>query len=108
MMIPQLAFQPRATSANPPDNVAQATVTTSAQVVTLPVNLNGSMRLVNSGTASVAWAYGNVSGLTVATGVLMLPNTAEVFALPASVTQLTVIGSAAGSTLSICVGDGGI
>lgn len=107
-MNPQLAFQPRATDANPPDNVVQATVTASAQVLTLPVGAHGSMRLVNSGTASVAWAYGNVSGLTAATGVVMLPNTAGVFALPVSVTQLTVIGSAAGSTLSICVGDGGI
>lgn len=109
-MNPQLAFHPRSSGANPPDNVAQLTVTTAAQALTLPATnaANNTMRVTNSGAASVTWCYGNASGLTMATGVLMLPNTSDVFALPGSVTQLTAIGSATGSTLSVCVGDGGI
>lgn len=108
-MNPQLSFQPRATSANPPDHTVQVTVTTSWQALTLPAShAGGSMRLTNSGAATVAWCYGSQNALTVATGVQLLPNTSAVFGLPQNATQLSVIGSAAGSTLSVTVGDGGI
>ncbi|TAL90913.1 MAG: hypothetical protein EPN62_00830 [Candidimonas sp.] len=107
-MNPQLAFQPAQSQANPPACTAQIAVTTAAQLLTLPVsnNPNGTMRIVVSGTANVAWCYSDKNALTMATGVLMLANTSEVFALPGSVTAITVIGAAAGSTLSVCVGDG--
>lgn len=64
------------------------------------------MRVVNSGTANIAWCYGVNAALTMADGVVMLPNTVEVFALPGSVTQLSVIGASAGSTMIVCAGDG--
>ena len=108
-MSPQFAFQPRASNANPPDHTVQIAVLTSSQALTLPVaHPGGSMRLTNSGTATVAWCYGNQNALTVATGVQLLPNMSAVFGLPLDVTQITAIGSAAGSTLSVTVGDGGI
>lgn len=107
-MNPQLAFQPGGSSTNPPTCSAAVVATTSVQVLALPPTLiqNGTMLLVNQGTANVAWCYGNNTGLTMTNGVVVLANTSRVFALPGNVTQLSVIGSAAGSTFSAVVGDG--
>jgi hypothetical protein len=107
-MVPSVAFQPDGSSANPPTCSTQIAVTTAVQQLTLPTSSiqNGSLRLVVNGTANIAWCYGNNSGLSMTNGVSMLANTVEVFAWPAGVTQISVIGAATGSTLIASVGVG--
>jgi hypothetical protein len=66
----------------------------------------GSVRLTNDGTDKIFWKYGS-GGATVAGSVPMLPNTTEVFDLPASVTVIAVIGATGGlSTLRAVPGIG--
>lgn len=107
-MTPQLAFQPVGSFTAPPVCSAQIEVTTSVQALTLPVSniVNGTMRLVVSGTSNVAWCYGDNPELTMANGVVMLADTVEVFALPSSVGEISVIGASTGSTFIASAGDG--
>lgn len=102
------AFKPIGAGINPPAANATIAVTTGVQQISLPVANPGvgTMRLVVDGTQKVAWAYGATAGLTMANGIGMLPNTVEVFDLPPSITQLSVIAAATGSNFSIVVGDG--
>jgi hypothetical protein len=106
-------FQPRAANQQPPlaqDNIASTT--SAVQTLTL-TNTAGTgletectIRVVNQGTDVTAWCYGTRAGLTLANGILMLPNTVETFSLPAGVTTLSVIGSAGGNTFRVNAGDG--
>lgn len=104
----QYPFQPRGASGNPPAAQASIAVTTAVQQLTLPQipSEGGSMRIVVDGTANVAWSFGVVAGLTMNNGLPMLANTVESFSIPAGVTQLSVVGSATGSTIRVVVGDG--
>ena len=105
-MTPTFNFQPDGSSSNPPTCSTQVAVTTSVQQLTLPATQikSGAMRLINSGTQNIAWCYGSNSGLSMTNGVVMLPNTVETFAFTSGV--ISVIGSAAGSTLIASVGIG--
>jgi hypothetical protein len=104
----QYPFQPRGASGNPPAAQASIAVTTAVQQLTLPQlpSEGGTMRVVVDGTSNIAWTFGVAAGLTMNNGVPMLGNTVESFSIPASVTQLSVIGAATGSTLRVVVGDG--
>lgn len=96
-------FQPKATAAT----TLNIAVTASNQTFTLPTapNNGGTMRLVNSGTQTIFWAYGTVTS-SVSTSTPLLPNTVETFTLPGGVTELSVIAGATGSTLYATVGEG--
>lgn len=104
----QYPFQPRGAVGTTPNTQVNIAVTSAVQQVNLPVlpSEGVSMRVVVDGTQGIAWSYGSSSGLTVGNGVYMLPNTVEVFNLPPSVTQLSVIAAASGSTLRVILGDG--
>ncbi len=84
----------------------QVAVTTAVQTLTLPAANGGNMRLVNNGTAAIAWCYGPAANLSMTNGVVMLPNTVEIFDRNQNAAQLSVIGSAAGSTLIAHIGNG--
>lgn len=99
------AFQPAGAQGTTPAASTLIAVTTSVQQVALPSFNARTMRLVNDGTAKMAWSYGVSPGLTMTNGALLLPNTVETFSTGGA-TQLSVIGSAAGSNLSISVGEG--
>lgn len=99
----QYPFQPIAGAAS----TLNIAVTASNQTFTLPSppNSGGTMRLVNSGSQVVFWAYGTVTS-AVATSTPMLPGTVETFTLPGGVTTLSVIAGATGSTLYATIGEG--
>lgn len=101
-------FQPRGAVGATPVAQTSIAVTTAVQQLALPpVPAEGAtLRLVADGTSSIAWAYGSSAGLTMLNGVPMLPNTVETFAVPGGTTAISVIGSAAGTTLRATVGDG--
>ncbi|CAB3782101.1 hypothetical protein [Paraburkholderia fynbosensis] len=101
-------FQPRGAQGATPAAQAQIAVTTSVQQINLPAVpvQGGTMRMVVDGSANIAWSYGVSASLSMTNGVPMLANTIETFTVPDGVTQLSVIGAAAGSTLRIVVGDG--
>lgn len=101
MSQPLGVFQPIGVQAS----IAVTAVVQQLDLPAIPAG-GGAMRVVVDGTANVAWTYGAVAGLTLNTGVHMLANTVEVFSIPGNVTQLSVIGAAAGSTLRVIVGDG--
>ena len=106
------AYAPRASNADsvdPPTGTASVAVTTSIQQITLPGAPYGGEtigRFVNSGTQTIFWCYGTSASLSVSNGMPMMANTAELFTLPKSITKISVIGPATGSTLYITAGDG--
>jgi hypothetical protein len=102
-------FQPRAANQTTPAAQVNGAVTASVTQINLPATAGTSSvnaRFCVHGTDPVSWAYGSRSGLTLGNGVFMLPNSAEVFTIPAGVTQISVISSGTASTLRIVLGDG--
>lgn len=109
----QFPFLPRGLNQNPP--VAQDNFVTTAAAVTANLTntapgggneMETTVRIVNQGNDPTAFAFGAAPGLTLGNGEFMLGNTVETFTLPAKVSQITVIGSAGGSTLRVHAGDG--
>jgi len=102
-------FQPAGANSATPTAQVSVALTTAVQQVTLPTLAfdNNTMRIVVDGATNVAWSYGAAANLTLSNGCFMLGNTSETFDLPASVTQLSVIGSAAAGTFRVVVGTGG-
>jgi hypothetical protein len=101
------AFQPAGAFGATPAASTSLAVTLVVQQLALPAFVGQSMRLVNNGTASIAWSFGVSANLSMTNGVVMLPNTAEMFTVPVGTTQLSVIGSAAGtSVLTASIGEG--
>lgn len=104
-------FQPRGANQTTPTAQVSGSVGTSVSQINLGTAATGldggiTARFVVQGTDPVAWAYGNQSGLTLGNGCFMLPNSAETFALPPGVSQISAISSGTGSTLRIIFGDG--
>lgn len=99
----QYPFQPVAGAAT----TLSIAVTASNQTFTIPVapTNGGTMRLINTGSQTIFWAYGTVTS-AVATSTPMLPDTVETFSLPGGVTTLSVIAAATGSTLYCTIGEG--
>lgn len=87
-------------------------VTTSPQTLNFGVVPFGTqaIRLVNNGTATIFIEFGDPTisppTASAATSQPMLPGTVEVFTLDTTDTQISVIGSAAGSTLYVTLGEG--
>jgi hypothetical protein len=107
-MIPTFDFQPDGSFNPTPTCSTSVAVTTAVQQLTLPASLvqNGTMRLLVSGTAQIAWCYGANNNLTMGNGLNMLANTVETFGIPTGVTQISVIGASTGSTVYASVGVG--
>lgn len=98
-----------APAVGPPLAQSQLAVTTSVQQINLPIPTSygeQTLRIVVDGTANIAWCVGVNSQLTINNGVPMLGNTIETFDVPIGITQLSVIGTATGSTIRVTVGDG--
>jgi hypothetical protein len=105
----QFAFLPRAANQTPPRNQVNGAVTAAVTQITLtdsPVETECTIRVIVDGAQSVAWCFGSQAGLTVNNGVYQLGNTTETYTLPATITQISCIAAATGSTLRICFGDG--
>lgn len=86
-------------------NVA-VTATSQALALTSLGTMSGSVRISNIGTQTVFIAFGSSAVTTlVTTGLPILPNTVEVFAL-GGVTHVAVIATAVGSTLYATSGQG--
>ena len=105
MQITQKPFRPLVPRA------PQTAVTTSVQNTLInPTLFPGScaLRLVNIGTAVIYFSFstGADAGLTATNGHALLPNTSETFWFANDMTHINFVGSAAGSTLSISVGEG--
>ena len=100
------AFQPAGAQGTTPTASTRVVVATAVQQLTLPLFSGKTMRLVNEGTSPIAWSYGVSSGLTLANGTKMLPNTIETFTLPSGITQLSVVADVAGSIFTASVGEG--
>lgn len=104
------SFAPKGLQVDPPTGQVNIAVTTGIQQLALPAALTqGNIavaRFAVDGTANIAFAWGAPASLTLGNGEFMLANTLEIFAIPAGVTQISVIGSAAGSTLRIMPGEG--
>jgi hypothetical protein len=84
-----------------------ATATTTQVNPTVGVRGTRSMRLVNSGAATIFWKLGDTAGVTtsITTGTPMLPNTTQVFLIRNEQQYLAHIGSAAGNTLYVTLGE---
>jgi hypothetical protein len=104
------AFAPRGANQTTPAGTVHGAVGTSASNIALPTGFPAVSetvaRFVNSGTDTIAWAYGNATGLTATNGCVMLPNTVELFSIPGGVSSIEAIGVAGGNTLYIVPGDG--
>ena len=101
-------FQPRGATGTTPTAQTNIAVTTGVQQLTLPAvqSEGGTIRIVNEGPANISWSFGVSASLTTGNGVLMLANTVETFGLPGGITQLSVIGTIAGSNMRVICGDG--
>ena len=89
-------------------NTSNIAVTTVNQTFTLTPSVGsdgGSIRLVNSGTQTVFIAIGTV-GSSMTTSMPMLANSVETFTMGGGLFTLSVIASAAGSTLYCTIGMG--
>lgn len=91
--------------------VAQGSIAVTTAVQQVPLSATSAsdkntIRIVVDGASSIAWCCGINPLLTMSNGVPMLGNTIETFTIPDNVSQLSVIGSAAGSTIRVLIGEG--
>lgn len=83
-----------------------AVTTASTQIILPPIGADGATVIfTNIGTQVAFFAFGNVTA-SITTSMPLLPNTANALAVPPSVTQVSVISTATGSTLYCTVGRG--
>lgn len=103
-------FAPTGTEQSVAASTIALAVTASAQQLALPLKSSHSatVRLVNVGSQVVFVLFGNLTVTTSGTalGMPLLPGSVEVFSLPPSVTQLSAIAAATGSTLYVTCGEG--
>lgn len=87
-----------------PQGTVSGAVTGVAADITFVAGAN-SVRLVNVGNQVIFWKF-NTGGASVTTDTPLLPNSAEVFAVPPSVSKISAIAAGAGSTLYVTPGVG--
>lgn len=84
-----------------------AVTATSQQMTGLGLSTNGSIRVVNDGTANIYLEIGTNPTAVVGTSMCMLPNTVEVFSFGGSDCVLAVIAAAAlTNTIRVTPGQG--
>lgn len=100
-MANNVPFQPQGASVNITVGVASAGAQVTSTVSAVQY------RFVNSGANGIYWlaAQGALPTVTAANGIMMLPNTVEVFTLPPNAFIATIAG-ATGNTLQVTPGEG--
>jgi hypothetical protein len=88
----------------PQGTVSGAVTGTAADITITSVGANA-VRLTNVGNQTVFWKF-NTGGASASTDTPLLPNSAELFAMPPGTTKISAIAAGAGSTLYVTPGVG--